>query len=106
MVQAPACTLRCFPGGCSKSREGKEEERWSGVWQGSSATGRGREGGWLGKPSPCSAAYPAERIGQNLPGEAASLSSLPVLVAAAAAITENFALHGLVEGREEAWFFL
>lgn len=104
MLQAPACTLLCFPGGCSKSREGKEEERSSGAWQDSSATGRGREGGWLGKPLPHSAAYPEEKIGQNLLGEAASLSSPPMLVAAAA--TENFILHSNVEAREEAWLFL
>lgn len=65
--------------------------------------GQGREGGWLGKPSSGSAAYPAEIIRQNLQGEAASLSSPPTLVAAAA--TENFASHSDVEARE-AWLFL
>lgn len=103
-VQAPARTFLCFPGSCSKSKAEKEEERWSGPWQDSSATGRGREGAWLGKPSPRSAAYPAEIIGQNWLGEAACLSSPPALVAAAAA--EDFALRSNGEAREAVWLFL
>lgn len=73
------------------------------AWQDSIATGKGQEGGWLGKPSPCSAAYPAERFRLNVLGEAVSLSSPPVLVAAAA--PENFTLHNDVEARE-LWLFL
>lgn len=103
-VQAPARTFLCFPGSCSKSKAEKEEERWSGPWQDSSATGRGREGAWLGKPSPRSTAYPAEITGQNWLGEAACLSSPPALVAAAAA--EDFALCSDGEAREAAWLFL
>lgn len=104
MVQAPASTLPCFPGGCWMSRKGEEEVRWSWAWQDSSATGKGQEGGWLGKPAPRRAANPAEIIGQNLLGEAASLSSPPALVAAAA--TEKSALDRSVEAREEIQFFL
>lgn len=51
-AQAPACNLLCLAGGCSKSREGTEAESQSRAWQGSRATGRDWEGGWLGKPLP------------------------------------------------------
>lgn len=56
VVQAPACSLLCFPSACSKSREGTEAESQSRAWQGSSATGR--VWGRLAKPLPCKSYLP------------------------------------------------